>query len=72
VGAKVLTELDQRFEYAGFVYVGDTRVVYGPAYHDKEVIQVSASNWARPTVSEMSAALDLLRETYPDKHVVIR
>ncbi len=67
-------EIEERFPRTGFVYVGDTRIVFAPKYIIDHAEQTEANSvvqlgtgtggWAEPTSTERTHALSALVKRY--------
>jgi hypothetical protein len=74
------TEIDARFDDTGFVYVGNTRILYAarhllehtpePATPDEILLANSSGGWDVASKTERAAALKALQEAFPTRAVV--
>ncbi len=55
---------------AGFVYVGDTRLIFGPDGGERLLLE--ATRWGRPTGREWQEAVEALRQRFPQREVAYR
>lgn len=73
-------EIDARFDDTGFVYVGNTRILYAarhlleqtpePATPDEILLANSSGGWGIASKAERAAALAALKEVFPNRAVV--
>lgn len=73
-------EIDARYDDTGFVYVGKTRILYAarylvnhapqPTVPDEIVLTNGTGGWDVASKTERAAALEALREVFPNRTVV--
>lgn len=65
------TQVEMRYPLAGFVYVGETRMVFGPDddHNDENTLLLHETAWGRPSSAEREACQKALRERFPDRTV---
>lgn len=72
--------IDHRYPNCGFVYAGDTRMVFAPKHFAtrseadmalNDLVLQCANNWPEPTPKELRHIIQEMMRTYPDRKLYV-